>query len=94
VARASIVIAAACFVAAFAVAALATPGLTLANALFRVDPTLPGHLQTWVAQHLSPGVWRHIALPFLLRPAWMPLAMAGLVATGLAMTLGRPSRRR
>ncbi len=83
-----VALAAACFVAAFAVAALAPPGLSLGDGLQR----LAGHPLSWpdAAGRTGPG-WRTLALPFLLRPAWLLPAMLGFVSAGVAVSLGRPS---
>jgi hypothetical protein len=70
-------------VAAFALALLAGPGADLQYMLAMINKA------AWLAmqqhmEHGAPWMWRHIALPVLQRPAWLPLASAGLVCGGIA----------
>ncbi len=91
--RALITLAAGCFVAAFTIAALAPPGLSLGDALQRLigDPT------SWLDRTGPPRIapprigfgWQEMVLPFLLRPAWLLPVMLGFVSAGVAITLGR-----
>ena len=91
--RALITLAAGCFVAAFTIAALAPPGLSLGEALQR----LAGHPLSWPDLIGAPRIgspwagfgWRSMVLPFLLRPAWLLPVMLGFVSAGVAITLGR-----
>ena len=78
---------AACFlVLAFAVAALGPVGLSLAEALQRLDDGLLATLY-----QRSPGLlWHRLLLPLLIRPAWVLPAALGIVCSGLAITVGRP----
>ena len=86
-------LAAGCFVAAFTIAALAPPGLSLGDGLQR----LSGHPLPWSnwtgAGHAGQG-WRgmllpFLVLPFLVRPAWLLPVMLGFVSAGIAISLGR-----
>ncbi len=86
--RALITLAAGCFVAAFTIAALAPPGLSLGDALQRVV----GHSLSWLDRVSPPWIdfgWQEMVLPFLLRPAWLLPVMLGFVSAGVAITLGR-----
>lgn len=80
---------AACVVGAFAIAALAPVGLTLAGLVARVDPTTLPSLQHQVLEHLPAGMWRIVLLPFLARPAWLLPLMLGIVGAGLSLTMAR-----
>ncbi len=82
-----VTLAAVCFVAAFTVAALAPPGLSLGDGLQR----LAGHPLLWPGVGRTGLAWRNLVLPFLLRPAWLLPVMLGFVSAGIAVSLGRPS---
>ena len=88
--RMLVAFAAACFVVAFAIAALAPLGLTLAGGLLLLDQTTLSSLRRIVVQDASNGVWYRVVVPFLIRPAWILPVMLGIVSTGLAMTVSRP----
>jgi hypothetical protein len=89
------VLAAGFFVAAVAVVLLGPPDMPLGQALLAFDQALLGTLQSWVERILSHWVWAEVALPVLIRPAWLPLATLGLICAGLSLTLptGRPAER-
>ncbi len=78
---------AACFlVLAFALAALGPAGFSLADAVLRLDDGLLARLH-----RASPGMlWRQVMMPLLVRPAWVPPAMLGIVCSGLAITVAQP----
>lgn len=89
--RVFVALAAACFVGAFAIAALAPFGLTLAGGLVRLDQTAVSWLRP-VMSNTGPAFhpsWRIVIVPFLVRPAWILPAMIGLISAGVAVTLGR-----
>jgi len=98
--RAFVALAAACFVGAFAIAALAPVGLTLAGGLARLDQAAASWLRP-VMNGTGPAAfhpsWHIVIVPFLVRPAWILPAMIGLISAGLAVTIGRavgkPRRR-
>ena len=70
---------AACFlVLAFAVAALGPVGLSLADAVHRLDDTLLASLH----RRSPASVWRALVLPLLVRPAWVLPAALGIVCSG------------
>ncbi len=91
--RVLLAFAAVCFVAAFTVAALAPPGLSLGGGLQR----LVGHPLPWPTRFDGPRIdavrtglgWQQVVLPFLMRPAWLLPVMLGFVSAGVAISLGR-----
>ncbi|TLU71295.1 hypothetical protein [Lichenicoccus roseus] len=81
-------------VAAFAIAALLPPQMSLGSMLLALDPTMLGRLHLSIARHAWEGLWRQGLMPFLLRPAWLTPLMTGLVAAGIAYSLNnRPTRQ-
>jgi len=86
VSRVFIVAAAAGFVIAFGIAALAPVGLTLAGGLERLDPGTVAALHGY----LPDVAWRDLVAPFLIRPAWILPLMLSLVSIGLAISIRRP----
>ena len=92
--RTLVALAAACFVSAFTVAALAPPGLSLGDGLQRLagNPSWPGVGRPGPSpQHGLQRSWHDLLLSFLLRPAWLLPVMLGCVSAGTAISLGRPS---
>ncbi|WP_419728916.1 hypothetical protein [Lichenicola sp.] len=89
--RLLVAFAAACFVSAFAIAALAPLGLTLAGGLLLLDETTLSSLRRIVVHDASNGMWSGVVVPFLVRPAWILPVMLGVISTGLAMTVSRPA---
>lgn len=89
--RAFSLIAAGLLVGAFALALLGPQDMTLGEALHGFDATLVPRFQALC----GPTLWRAIA-PLIVRPAWLPIAALGLVAAGVAASLGtsRPSQTR
>lgn len=88
------VIAVGFFVAAFALAVTIPPEAPLAAALALLDPLLPGHIHGVIAAYLPPWVWGYVALPLLLRPAWLFPATLGIVFGGAALSLRSASQTR
>ena len=87
VSRVFIALTAVCLVVAFAIAALAPMGLTLAGGLQRLDDGAGGALQ----RHVPAAVWQELLVPFLVRPAWVLPIMVGLISAGLAISIRRPT---
>ena len=89
--RAFSLLAAILLVGAFALALLGPQDMTLGDALHGFDTGLVPRLQA----ACGPLLWRAVT-PLLARPAWLPIAALGLVATGVAASLGtsRPSQTR
>ena len=94
VSRIFIALTALCIVSAFAIAALAPLGLTLADGLGRLDDGSTAILQ----RHLPDAAWHGVILPFLIRPPWLLPIMVAIVSAGIAVSIRRPagagSRRR
>jgi hypothetical protein len=82
------VLAALLLVGAVAVAMLAPPDLPLGRALFLLDHDLPGALQGGIEAHFASWAWDDLALPLLVRPAWLIPAAIGLICAGISVTLG------
>ncbi len=84
-------IAAVLLVGAFALALLGPQDMTLGEALHGFDTGLVARMQALC----GPLLWRAVA-PLIVRPAWLPIAALGLVAAGIATSLGtsRPSQTR
>lgn len=82
-------------VGAFAIAALWPPDMSLGAMLLAIDPTSIGALHQFALHYASAGIWKHVLLPFLLRPGWMLPLMVGLIAGGIAFSLNHagPSRQ-
>ena len=81
-------------VGAFALAVLGPQDLTLGQGLLLMDHTLLARARSSVVSTLSEGWWDRIAVPLLVRPAWLPAAAAGVVCGGVALTLGGGSAPR
>lgn len=82
------------FIAAFALAITIPPDTSLAAVLALIDPLLPGHIHGVIANYLPPWVWVDVALPLLLRPAWLFPATIGIVFGGAALTLHSTAQTR
>ena len=94
--RIFISLAAAFLVLAFGVAVLG-PGMSLGEVLLATDDTLLAGLQDLARAWLPNGAWLHVAVPLLIRPAWLIPVGCGLVCGGLALNLGskgKPATRR
>jgi hypothetical protein len=74
-------------VGAIALAMLGPPSVPLGQALFMLDHDLMNALHSGVEQHLSAWLWEHVAMPLMLRPAWMVPASLGLVCAGMSLSL-------
>jgi hypothetical protein len=81
------VLSAVLLVLAVAIATLGPRTFSLAWALTQVDANLLGNLQGWADRYVSPWAWGHLAVPLLVRPAWLVPASMGLVCAGLAVSL-------
>ena len=81
------VLAAISLVAAFALATLLPPQLTLAQVIALFDARLLYDSHEFVLAHGSDWLWTHMAMPLLLRPCWLLPTSLGLVFAGGAMTL-------
>ncbi len=86
-ARVFAVLAAASLVAAFALASLLPPGLTLAQFIAMFDAELLYGMHEFVVDNGAGWVWAHMLMPVLLRPCWLLPTSLGLLFAGGAMTL-------
>lgn len=84
------VLAAAFLVAAFAVATIWPPDMSLAALIGMVDTTWLPAAQSFVTHALSPWFWDQIAVPVLQRPGWLVPTAIGLVLFGGAVSLSGP----
>jgi hypothetical protein len=93
------VLAAGLLVGAVALAILAPPSLPLGQLLLMLDNDATDAAHAFVGRHLSEWIWSDVAMPLLLRPAWLVPATLGLICAGAATSLhnkntaGRPHRR-
>ena len=81
------VLAAILLVAAFTLVTVLPPDLPLGAALTMLDHALVDRMQAVAREYLPGWVWVHMAVPLLLRPAWLLPASLGVVAAGAAATL-------
>jgi len=82
------VLAAISLVAAFALATLLPPPLTLAQLIAMFDARRLYSVHEFVVAHGSGWIWGHLVMPLLLRPCWLVPTSLGLVFAGGAMTIG------
>ena len=89
------VLAALMLVGAVALAMLGPPSVPLGQALFMLNHDVMDVLHSGVERHLSAWLWENIAMPLLLRPAWLVPAALGLICAGISLSLStRKSARR
>lgn len=93
------VLAAALLVGAVSLALLVPPSLPLGQLLVMLDQDATDAAQAFVGRHFSDWIWSDLAMPLLLRPAWLVPATLGLICAGAATsistrkTAGRSHRR-
>ena len=87
-ARVLAVLAAACFVGAFALATVLPPMTTLAEALLEADQAALGWVRDAVQGRGYEWVWQNLFVPMLMRPDWLLLTCLGMVFGGAALTVG------
>lgn len=93
------VVSAILLVGSVALATLGPPSVPLGQLLLMIDHGLTDMLRSGIEQHLASWIWSDIAVPLLLRPAWLVPAALGLVFAGAAFSVagrkpaGRPHRR-
>jgi hypothetical protein len=80
------VLAAACFVGAFALAVYFPPEASLRHLARMVDADAVLAVQEWTRVHLGDWALANVLLPVLMRPAWLALASIGAIFGGLALT--------
>jgi hypothetical protein len=81
------VLAAMLLVGAVALAMLGPPAVPLGQALFMIDHDLMKALNGSIERHMSAWLWDNIAVPLMLRPAWLVPAALGLICGGMALSL-------
>jgi hypothetical protein len=74
-------------VGAVALAMLGPPSVPLGQMLFMIDHDLMNALHSRIEQHLSAWLWDNVAVPLMLRPAWLVPTALGLICGGLSLTL-------
>lgn len=89
------VLAAVLLVGTVALATLESPDLPLSQVLLMYDHTILATLQSQVDRIFAHWMWTDLALPVLVRPAWLIPAALGLICLGLSLTLpiGRRAER-
>ena len=80
-------------VGSFAMATLLRPLMSLGQLIMSIDQPLLMSLDQAPRTGVSLWLWGHIAVPLLLRPAWMLPTMLGVVLVGLAAQLAWGKRR-
>jgi hypothetical protein len=81
------VLAAILLVGAVALATLGPPSVPLGQMLFMLDHDLMAALHSNIERYLAGWLWEYVAMPLMLRPAWLVPAGLGLVCAGLSFTL-------
>jgi hypothetical protein len=74
-------------VGAVALAMLGPPSVPLGQVLFMVDHDLMDALHSGVERHLSAWLWENVAMPLMVRPAWLVPAGLGLICGGVSLSL-------
>lgn len=85
-------------VAAFAIATIEPPDMPLGSLLYSINAAFLNALQAGIQRHVAPWLWDHVAVPILIRPAWLLPAAGGILCAGWATSLAiaanpRSSRR-
>lgn len=89
------VIAAIFLIAAVAIATFGAQSISLGQALYLLDHDILEKLPVWSNRALGDWVWGSMVQPLLARPAWFVPASAGLICTGLSLSLqNRKTRHR
>ena len=82
-----------CLVGAFAMATLMQPLLSLAQLVMMFNEPFITALDRTQRSGTGSWIWSHLAVPVLIRPAWMMPTMLGVVLVGVAAQLAWGSRR-
>ena len=80
-------------VASFGMATLLRPFLSLGQMIMSIDQPM---LMAWDQAERTGAnhwIWGHLAVPLLLRPAWMLPTMFGIICVGAAAQLAWGKRR-
>ena len=81
------ILAATLLVGAFTLATVLPPDMPLAAVLPMLDHDFVQQAQGYANDYLPSWVWPHVAMPVLVRPAWLLPAASGVVCAGAAATL-------
>ena len=81
------VLAAMLLVGAVALAMLGPPSVPLGQALFMLDHDLMNAMHSSIERHLAAWLWDYVAVPLMLRPAWLVPAALGMVCGGMSLSL-------
>lgn len=93
------VVSAILLVGSVALATLGPPSVPLGQVLLMLNHDLTEALRGGVEQYLAAWIWADMAVPLLVRPAWLVPAALGLIFAGAAFSVsgrkpaGRPHRR-
>jgi hypothetical protein len=85
--RALSVVSAALLVSAVAVATFGPQSISLGQALYFMDGEVQDALLVWSNRTLGDWAWMSVVQPLLVRPAWLLPASAGIICSGLAVSL-------
>lgn len=80
------VLAAILLVGAVALATLGPDTISLGRALFDLSPGQPEAVHRWLERFMGGWAWDDLALPLMIRPAWLLPASLGLICVGMAVT--------
>lgn len=78
-------------VGSVAIATVGPPLASLGQMLYLLDRRLIEQLHMLIAGHLSEWIWSTMAVPLLVRPAWLIPTAVGLILGGMALSL--PDRK-
>jgi hypothetical protein len=89
------VLSAAFLVGAVALATLGPPSVPLGQVLLMIDHDMTEAVHGFVGVHLAEWLWTDLAMPVLIRPAWLVPVTLGLICAGAAASLSgrKPARR-
>jgi hypothetical protein len=85
------VLAAILLVGAVALATLGPGTISLGQALFELSPAEPDAMHHWLERIMGVWAWNDLALPMIVRPAWLVPAALGLICVGLSVSF--PNRK-
>jgi hypothetical protein len=88
------VIASILFVLAVALATLGPRTVSLGRALNMLDRDAVTRLQGGVESVFGPWAWAELAMPLLVRPAWLGPAALGVIFIGFSLSFGGPKATR
>jgi hypothetical protein len=81
------VLSAVLLVGAVGLATLGQGAISLGRALYELDPGLADGMHGWMVRTFGGWAWADVALPLMLRPAWLLPASLGLICVGLSFSV-------